>query len=354
MICITWSGFPQYAARCVGAFVKSTDEEVVVVATKPLVPVKGMEKYCRCEIKWIADNDRLNIRELLGGMPRVMLANGWGVPAFNYLRDQVKASGGRVVVSVDNNYQFSVKEIVKAIRFRLKLRRYYDGYFVPGKSGVKLLRFYGVPEDRIYIGMYSADATLFKSLIPICDRPKRIIYVGQICERKNVRRLVSAFLSLSQRFIDWSLDLYGSGPLTDEINKTIAQSNNQKIRLHPFAQPEELAALYANSRIFVLPSLEEHWGLVVHEAALSGCMLLTSRQIGSADDFVTCENGCVFDSFDEVDIRRALADAMSSTDDQFRTAQLVSLRLSSNASIDRFVSGLGTLCSSLWPRKEKC
>lgn len=346
MICIAWSGFPQYAARCVGAFVRSTDEKVVVVATKPLVPIKGMEKYCGCDIKWIADDDRIDIRELLGEIPCAILVGGWGIVAFNHLRDQVRAAGGRVLVGVDNNYQFSFKEIVKAIRFRLKLRKYYDGYFVAGKSGAKLLRFYGVPAGRIQVGMYSADASLFKSTVPICERPKRMIYVGQICERKNIRRLVAAFMSVSPRFPDWSLDLYGSGPLTDEINQAIKQSQNLNIHLHPFAQPEELASLYAHSRVFVLPSLEEHWGLVVHEAALSGCVLLTSRQVGAADDFVTSENGRSFDAFDQRSLEHAMAEVLAFTDEQFRRAGEVSVQQSANASLSQFVNGLTKLLNS--------
>lgn len=343
MICIAWSGFPQYAARCVGAFVRSTDERVVVVATKPLVPIRGMEKYCECEIKWVDENAQIDILELLGEMPRVILLGGWGIRLFNDLRDQVRSAGGKALVAVDNNYQFSFKELLKAIRFRLNLRGCYDGYFVPGKSGVKLLRFYGVSKDRIQVGMYAADASLFKSTVPICERPKRIIYVGQICERKNVRRLVEVFLSIADRFPEWSLDLYGSGPLTDEINRTIQKSRNQAVHLHAFAQPEELAALYGNSRIFVLPSLEEHWGLVVHEAALSGCVLLISRQVGAADDFVTSENGRLFDAFDERAMTCALFEVMSFSDGQFRRAEKMSVCKSMNASLARFVDGLRAL-----------
>lgn len=345
MICIAWSGFPQYAARCVGAFVRNTDERVVVVATKPLVPIRGMEKYCECEINWVDENAKIDILELLGEMPRVILLGGWGIRLFNDLRDQVRSAGGKALVAVDNNYQFSFKEVLKAIRFRLKLRRCYDGYFVPGKSGVKLLRFYGVPKERIQVGMYAADASLFKSTVPICERQKRIIYVGQICERKNVRRLVEVFLSLADRFPEWSLDLYGSGPLTDEINRIIKQSQSQAVHLHAFAQPEELAALYGNSRIFILPSLEEHWGLVVHEAALSGCVLLTSRQVGAADDFVTSGNGRMFDAFDEKSMAQALIGAMSFSDEQFSRAEQISVSESANASLDKFAEGLQRLSS---------
>ena len=56
MICFAWNGFPQYAARCVRELVKKTNEKVVVVATTPSVPIKGMEDVCGCEVIWVKDN----------------------------------------------------------------------------------------------------------------------------------------------------------------------------------------------------------------------------------------------------------------------------------------------------------
>ena len=40
MICFAWPGFPQYASRCIAAFVRKSQERVVVVATVPDVPVR--------------------------------------------------------------------------------------------------------------------------------------------------------------------------------------------------------------------------------------------------------------------------------------------------------------------------
>ena len=113
----------------------------------------------------------------------------------------------------------------------------------------------------------------------------------------------------------WELELYGSGPLRDELNRTIEQSeqsNNRTIHLHDFLQPEELAAKYREARIFCLPSLEEHWGLVVHEAALSGCALLLSNRVGAAEDLLEeGVNGLSFDPFDVDDMSAKFAEAMT-------------------------------------------
>lgn len=326
MICFAWDGFPQYAARCIGAFVKTTTEQVVVVATRPDVPIEGMERLAGCPVIWI-DRDA-NLQTLkLSNLQTLNLSNlstlfvtGWYVPAFNRVRDEVRAHGGKVVGMVDNNYDIHglkgwVWEILKAIRFWLLLRRKYDAFLVPGKSGRRILRFWGAKDEQIFEGLYAADETLFTPGPPIAERPKKIIYVGQLCERKNVKRLVTAFESLKVRKFeglkvnDWVLEMYGCGPLKDDLLKL---SNSQTFKLSNFMQPEELAAKYREARIFILPSLEEHWGLVVHEAALSGCVLLLSNRVGAADDLLTDGvNGYSFDPFDVDDIADKMARAMA-------------------------------------------
>ena len=317
MICFAWDGFPQYAARCVGAFVKTTSEQVVVVATRPDVPIEGMEQLAGCPVIWI---DRNASPSNLSNISTLFIT-GWRVPAFNWLRNQVRAHGGKVVAMVDNNYDIHglkgwIWEILKAIRFRLFLRSKYDAFFVPGKSGRKLLRFWGAKDEQIYEGLYAADEALFTPGLPIAERPKKMIYVGRLCERKNVRRLVEAWERV-QRFDrfergDWVLEMYGCGPLKEELDQTIKQANNQTIHIHDFVQPEELAAKYREARIFVLPSLEEHWGLVVHEAALSGCALLLSNRIGAADDLLKeGVNGYSFDPFNVDDIADKMMRAMT-------------------------------------------
>ena len=368
MIVFAWDGFPQYAARCVGAFVRTTNERVMVVATRPNVPIEGMEKLCGCPVHWIDGRELFDLRLfdcLIGreGERITLFVTGWKVPAFNRLRDQVRAKGGRIICMLDNNmmgrglFDFGFRdcliEIVKVLRFRLTLRKHFDGFIVPGRAGRRLLRFYGVPDGKIFEGFYAADESLFTPGPAIEDRPKKIIYVGQLCERKNVRRLVEAFhesfkverlkgfkVSRFQGFKvpkfqsrkvsgiqsfrgeglkgfedgEWSLELYGSGPLKEELNQTIKQSNNQTIHLHDFLQPEELAAKYREARIFCLPSLEEHWGLVVHEAALSGCALLLSNRVGAKEDFLEeGVNGLSFDPYDVNDMAEKFAEAMTRT-----------------------------------------
>lgn len=362
MICFIWDGFPQYAARCVGAFVKSTTEQVVVLASRPKVPIRGMEKVCGCPVHWVGFDEKRTLREILGEVPRAAIVSGWFSSLFNRWRDEVRTLGGKAVAMCDNNWiGWSFREFVKAVRFKLLFRNKYDEFFVPGASGVKLLQFYGVERAKIATGMYSADASIFNDGKPLPEREKKIIYVGQFIERKNVRRLVEAFYR-SRKEVDiggsnsgcadgWTLELYGSGPLKDELVNLASNLNSQlstfnsRISVNDFVQPEQLTSLYQSSQIFCLPSLWEHWGLVVHEAALSGCVLLLGNRTGAADDLlVEGKNGWAFDPFSVDDMARVMKMAMDADDAALTAMQTESLRMAKNVSLANFVRACEHFC----------
>lgn len=364
MICFTWSGFPQYAARCIKAVVRATDERIVVVGTKPKVPVVGMEAICGCEVQWIDQDDGRAICDICREMPRVLFSSGWSIGAFNRFCNQVRSSGGKVVAMCDNNWMLGLdggirvrwlfnilKELMKSIRFRIFFRSRYDLFFVPGESGKRLLRFYDVEEERIFTGMYSADADLFSCNVPLAERPKRMIFVGRYVEQKNVMRLIEGFArAILETKEPWELEMHGCGVLWGRmiekaacLNKTIGKYG-AKIVITEFVQPEELSSMYQRARVFCLPSLWEHWGLVVHEAALSGCVLLLSCYTGSALDFLAmgsdgrCKNGASFYPYSIEDIKHAIVAAFQMDQNVLSIAQAESTRLAKKITTGNFAA----------------
>ena len=336
MICFAWGGFPQYAARCIGAFVEKSKEKVVVVATRPHVPIKGMDALSRCPVHWVDPSEQQGILAIVGAMPRVLIVSGWCVTLFNRFRDEVRGAGGKVIAMVDNNYCFSSRELLKALRFRLVLRWKYKGFFVPGKSGERLLRFYGVPKSRIRRGLYAADETLFCGDVPLEKRKKKMLFVGQLIERKNIVAFAMAFINANTNQ-DWELEICGCGPLKDKLPKS------ESIIVHDFVQPEDIAAIYCSARVFVLPSLEEHWGVVVHEAALSGCVLLLSDRVGAADDFLGRCNGFRFNPYSMEDMEEKIRVCMHMTDAELQNAQQELLVLAKQISRSLFVQSIEAL-----------
>ena len=49
-----------------------------------------------------------------------------------------------------------------------------------------------------------------------------------------------------------------------------------------------------SSKCLILPSFEEHWGVVVHEATSCGCLLILSDKVGCKKEFLK-NNGYLFE-----------------------------------------------------------
>ena len=229
----------------------------------------------------------------------------------------MRASGGKVCLLMDNNWRGDLRQMAGAPWFRAFQRRKFSAVLVPGKSGRRLARWYGMPDGKIFEGMYGADPQLFFNGPSLANRPKRIIFVGQYIERKGCVPLAQAFASVADRLPGWELWMYGSGPLQSAIPPHPA------IKVNGFIQPEQLGALYRDARIFALPSNSEAWGLVVHEAALSGCQLLLSATVGAAPDFAMPANARTFRPGDEADLASAMVELAESA--ELSAAQLASV-----------------------------
>ena len=333
-VCFAWSGFPQYAARCVGAFVRATGIETVVTAIRP-ISARGMEDVCNCPVVWTKSGESVIGRPELDGVTHLFVT-GWFRAPYNELARKVRREGGRAIALVDNDASVGssardrIWDLLKNVRFRLFISRMFDGYIVPGKSGRRLLERYGVPTGLIHEGMYAADASVFHDGAPLAERPKRLVYVGQYIARKNVVALVEAFRAENRG--DWRLDLYGCGP--------VAIEDGGGVGVHGFLQVEELSEEYRKARAFWLGSHEEHWGVVVHEAALSGCVLALSNRVGAAADFAGRDNAVIFDPESGTDMRRAMREAMDMTDDRLALAQRESLSLANRIGLNTFVEAV--------------
>ena len=338
MICFCWSQLPYYAANCIGAFVQQAKERVVVVATRPKVPIRGMEHVAGCDVKWVlSETEDRGIISLTGEMPQFLFVSGWAIPIFNRYRDEVRAAGGKVYAMSDGNSESWLVAVIRAIRFRLRYRSKYDGFFVPGKSGFRLFRMFGVESSRISTGLYSADPLIFHGEVPLSKRQKRMVYVGRFEPVKNVLALCEAFRMASGAAQGWRLELYGCGSLKDKI---IARDG---IYIYDFLQPLELSEVYRSARAFVLPSVCEPWGVVVHEAALSGCVLLLSDCVGAADDLTGVHNGIRFNPRRVADISHAMQKVFAMTDDELDLAYRESLQQASRISPKAFAEGANRL-----------
>ena len=334
-ICFAWPGLPGYAAHCIRAFALRHEGSVIILATKPGVPLTGTEHALGQKVHWIDGQNPADWERMGLAVPDVMFCGGHFVPAFNRLAAQVRGEGGKTVLMADTNWRGGLRQrLIDPLHHRLFLRDRFDAVFVPGKSGARYYGAMGFPANRIAQGLYGADPQVFTAGPPLHTRQKKILYAGQFIERKHVLGLARAFISFFNRHPDWHLEMCGSGPQRHLI------PDHPGITVRDFVQPAQLAAMMRQARALVLPSRREHWGVVVHEAALSGCALLLSTAVGAKDDFARIENSILFAPGSEPAIEKAFGMFAGWDDTRLQVAEATSRKLGRTHGPDAFVAGV--------------
>lgn len=330
-VVFAWDGLPIYALRCIEHCKRESRLNISIIHTKASVPIVGLENHTSCSLKLIESNSLVTWTSLALEVPDVFIHTGWSIPSFMALASAVRAQGGVVVSMVDNCWKGNSRQILGSVYFRLRLIKYFDAIWVPGQSGQRLAHFFGVSNDRVFDGLYGMDPSIFSPGPLFSSRKKQFLFVGRLIDRKGLPELIQAFTEFSERHQDWTLVIVGNGPLEVSI------PTHPCILHKPFSSPAEVAQHMRESRALILPSREEHWGLVVHEAALSGCHLLLSNRVGAHPDLLDCGgNGLLFKSRSASALRDALIHFSNWDFDTLETGSKISLEKARAFGPERF------------------
>lgn len=207
--------------------------------------------------------------------------------------------------------------------FKLWTRRMTDkfiaGYLVNGSETKKYLMSIGVKEDKIHIGGMSADSKGLRSAIEslndnlVYDLKSKykqgdglvFLFTGRLIERKGVIPLLNAWKSHVNKYANDSLILVGDGPLMNEAKLMCYGLNS--VFLEGACKYEDIYKYYAIADVYILPTIEDNWSLVIPEAMACGLPVSTSIYNGCHPELVReGKNGCTFDTFDNESIVRAL------------------------------------------------
>ena len=142
-----------------------------------------------------------------------------------------------------------------------------------------------------------------KTLQDFKKNRKAFLYLGRLIHLKGVDILIKAF-SLVQSD-DWCLILVGNGDNENELMDLvhILKIPSDKILFHPFVNSADVNQVLAASDVFILPSREDGWGVVLNEAASLGKPLIASEMVGAAWHLIQDgKNGFRFKSNDEYDL----------------------------------------------------
>ena len=129
----------------------------------------------------------------------------------------------------------------------------------------------------------------------------------------------------------------GDGILKNSLNDFVLKRKIENVHFLSFLGQKRLSTIYNMSDIFVLPSKEETWGLVVNEAMAGSCAILTSKQVGSSPDLIINNfNGFVINKINKLSLKKYLHKLISSK--KLYRMKKNSFRLISKFSIEKNVN----------------
>lgn len=177
------------------------------------------------------------------------------------------------------------------------LVRNSSAFIASGTEARKYFISLGAYPEKVAISIFTLDVEHFSS----CCRKlfsKReeiktrkglsgriILYSGQLIKRKGVIYLLKAFKILQESMDNISLSILGSGKCEKEL-KDYCLENKLKVSFAGFVQQDSLPEYFTIAELFVFPSLNDQWGVVINEAIATGLPIICSKWVGAAKDLI--------------------------------------------------------------------
>jgi glycosyltransferase involved in cell wall biosynthesis len=136
---------------------------------------------------------------------------------------------------------------------------------------------YMIPKNRIIVIHWGTSLNAFKNKKIKSKKIKNILFVGRLSKGKNIQMLIQSFKEVLNRGYDLKLHIVGSGEEEENIISLINKNDLQdRVKLYGGLPWRDVSRIYSDFDLFVLPSREEAFGLVLLEAMASGLPIIAS------------------------------------------------------------------------------
>ena len=143
------------------------------------------------------------------------------------------------------------------------------------------------------------------------ERQKKIVGIGRLADQKNFSLLISAFSKLDERFYDYRLEIYGAGPMENELAELIKKLGIED-RAHLMGAKKNVMFEVADASLYVMSSNFEGFPNALVEAMATGLPVIsTDFPTGIANEVVKSENGIVIPIKDETALIKAMTELLS-------------------------------------------
>lgn len=166
------------------------------------------------------------------------------------------------------------------------------------KNAVKIHNFTSLNEEDILKERISDEEKLeLRNKLSLKTDKVYVITVGQFIERKGFDLLLEGWRKLNSENAE--LIIIGGGDDRPKYEAFIAENKLENVTIIDFLDKKALYEYYKASDIFILPTREDVWGLVINESMACGMPVMSSDNCVAAHELVEHGvNGFIYPVYD--------------------------------------------------------
>ena len=336
-ILILYRELAGYTVECINKLALSHE---ILLVSYPLNAEAPFQFQFHSNIQSVSKAE-ITFVEILSFKPQFILCSGWSDSEYI---EWIKTLNKPTALAFDTVWQNNLKFVFGSFYFKLKYKKLFHFAFIPGNAQMKTARKLGFSFKNILAGFYTCE-DVFRLQQKALSESRELWCIARYIPVKNINFLCETFLSIPpNERSGWKLNMAGTGELFS------SRIENEAIVHNGFIQPKELSEKLANASAFVLPSLYEPWGVVVHEMASLGKPLLLSTHVGASHDLLEeGKNGFSFDPNSSSELKKILLEIFHSTQNELQTmgkkSSEIALKFSSDYWVNQFTKMLEQSCA---------
>jgi glycosyltransferase involved in cell wall biosynthesis len=168
---------------------------------------------------------------------------------------------------------------------------------------------YTVDNERFIQASCLSDAERLRKLDALGVAPDKpvLLYASKFQRRKHPDDVLRAAAELRKRGTEFTLLMVGDGEMRNDLEQLARELHLDDVVFAGFINQSILPTIFGVSDVFVLPSEDEPWGLIVNEVMCAGLPIVVSDEVGCVPDLVVHgDNGFLFKAGDVAGLVDAL------------------------------------------------
>ncbi len=208
----------------------------------------------------------------------------------------------------------------------------------------KYLSYYGARLENTYVYPFSSISAANVINEPVSEQDKKVLKqklnikekfmflaVGQFIRRKGYDILMKAIAEING---DVGVYIVG-GKATDEYTELKNKLALNNVHFLDFMDHTRLAEYYKAADVFVHPTREDIWGLVINEAMAYGLPVITTDKCVAGIEMVKEDNGDIVPTENISELKTSLQKWVDEEKEKRKKASIVSLRTAREYTIER-------------------